>query len=65
MDAGAANEWITWDIGRERKWTQAVDVELLVRYTDERPDGASLRVGNAVNPAAVTTRLQETPCMSR
>lgn len=65
MDAGAANEWITWDIGRERKWTQAVDVELLVRYTDERPDGASLRVGNAVNPAAVTTRLQETTCMSR
>jgi mono/diheme cytochrome c family protein len=65
MDAGVASEWITWDIGRERKWTQAVDLELLLRYTDDRPDGASLRVGNAGNPAAVITRLQESTCMSR
>jgi hypothetical protein len=63
MDAGAPNEWISWDIGRERTWPSNIELQLKIRYAAHSPTGAVLKLGNVDSPATVVDHLQVLNCM--
>jgi mono/diheme cytochrome c family protein len=64
MDAGAPDHWVTWTIGRERGWPGNVKVELRIRYTEQTPTGAFLRIGNENKPAALLNNLLVSTCLA-